>query len=79
MLRLALFSLFIAALQSYPFCPKCVHYYTSVTSYTKPCCNLFRNHTLFKDRNDVDFIGMEICTVKGKYFKTIDEEYIVAS
>ena len=64
---------------SYPFCPKCVHYYTTTTSTTpstKPKCSLFKNHPLFKDRPDVDFIGKEICTTDGKYFKpnNVDDE-----
>jgi hypothetical protein len=63
--------------RSYPFCPKCVHYYittTTNTPSTKPNCSLFKNHPLFKDRPDVDFIGKEICTTDGKYFKIKKEE-----
>ena len=77
-------------IQSYSFCPKCVHYYTTTTNTntnstpTKPNCNLFKRNPLFKDRPDVDFIGKEICTIKGKYFKPEvkdddNDEYIVAS
>lgn len=81
---LTLFFLIAAAssVRSYPFCPKCVHYYTTTTTpSTKPNCSLFKNHPLFKDRPDVDFIGKEICTTDGKYFKpkVEDEEFIVAS
>lgn len=84
MLTNALFFLIAtaASVRSYPFCPKCVHYYhtttTSTTPSTKPNCSLFKNHPLFKDRPDVDFIGKEICTTDGKYFKpkpnNVDDE-----
>lgn len=83
---------FPSSFQSYPFCPKCVYYYHYTTSSsssttitpTKPNCSLFKNHPLFKDRPDVDFIGKEICTTDGKYFKPKpkegeDGEFIVAS
>ena len=65
---------------SYPFCPNCVYYYHYTTSSsttitpTKPNCSLFKNHPLFKDRPDVDFIGKEICTTDGKYFKPKPKE-----
>ncbi len=64
----------VASAQSYPFCPNCVHYYVTTTTNdenpkTKPNCSLLKKHPLFKDRPDVDFIGREICTTKGKYWK----------
>ena len=76
MLKLLLF-LLISTVHSYSFCPKCVHFYItdpSMASKTKPNCNLFKENPLFKDRPDVDFIGKEICTEKGKYFKSLSEE-----
>lgn len=59
---------------SYSFCPKCVHFLEGINeisdihSQVNPRCNLFKSHPLFKDRIDVNFIGKEICTIKGKYF-----------
>jgi hypothetical protein len=55
----------VATTPSYPFCPNCIHYTKTVNA---PNCNLFRTHPLFKDRIDVDSIGKEICSEKGKYF-----------
>jgi hypothetical protein len=83
-MSIVLFFIFaITTVQSYSFCPKCIHHYTTQHSNpTKPNCNLFRNHTLFRDRIDVDFLGKEICTTKGKYFITKKDEedmIIVAS
>lgn len=74
-----------SSVTSYSFCPKCVHYSIATKETnptTKPNCDLFKNHTLFKDRPDVDFIGKEICTTEGKYYKLREEEggeFIVAS
>ena len=55
-----------SVIHSYSFCPNCVHFTTEI--HKNPQCNLFKSHPLFKDRLDVDFIGKEICTIKGKYF-----------
>ena len=55
----------VATTPSYPFCPNCIHYTKTVNT---PNCDLFRTHPLFKDRIDVDSIGKEICSEKGKYF-----------
>ena len=77
--------LIVVSVSSYSFCPKCVHYSIATKETnptTKPNCDLFKNHTLFKDRPDVDFIGKEICTTEGKYYKLREEEggeFIVAS
>ncbi len=88
-MRLVVFSIiaaFFASVHPYSFCPKCIHHYTTQrVNPTKPNCNLFHNNTLFRDLIDVDFLGKEICTTKGKYFISKekehidDEEYIVAS
>jgi len=59
-----LFSMMVAT-ASYSFCPNCIHYTKTVNTSN---CDLFRTHPLFKDRIDVDSIGKEICSVKGKYF-----------
>jgi hypothetical protein len=56
---------------SYPFCPDCIHYTKTVNT---PNCNLFRTHPLFKDRIDVDSIGKEICSEKGKYFISVGKK-----
>ena len=54
---------------SYSFCSKCIHFTQSDTVSSKhPNCNLFKTHPLFKEWQDVDFIGKEICGDKGKYF-----------
>ena len=54
---------------SYSFCSKCIHFTQSDSvSSIQPNCNLFKKHPLFVDRHDVDFIGKEICSDKGKYF-----------
>ena len=54
---------------SYSFCSSCIHFtQTGSVSSRHPNCNLFKKHPLFKDRQDVDFIGKEICSDKGKYF-----------
>lgn len=93
MMMKVLIFLMISTVSSYSFCPKCVHFYitTHEEKKTKPNCNLFKDHPLFKERPDVDFIGKEICTEKGKYFKYLnnedntepkeedDNKYIVAS
>jgi len=55
----------VGATATYPFCPNFIHY-TKTTN--TPNCNLFKTHPLFKDRIDVDSIGKEICSEKGKYF-----------
>ena len=55
-----------SVIHSYTFCPNCVHFTKEVQTIHN--CNLFKSHLLFKDRLDVDFIGKEICTIKGKYF-----------
>jgi hypothetical protein len=55
----------MGATASYPFCPNCIHYTKTINA---PNCNLFMTHPLFKDRIDVDLIGKEICSEKGKYF-----------
>ena len=57
-----------SVIHPYSFCPNCVHFTTEIQIQTNPQCNLFKSHPLFKDRIDVDFIGKEICTIKGKYF-----------
>ena len=54
-----------ATTSSYSFCPNCIHYTKTINT---PNCNLFKIHPLFKDRIDVDSIGKEICSEKGKYF-----------
>ena len=59
-------SVIYPVIHSYSFCPNCVHFPEEIQK--KPQCNLFKNHPLFKDRGDVDFIGKEICTIKGKHF-----------
>jgi hypothetical protein len=56
---------FIVQTHSYTICSKCVH---SITKGDLVHCNLFGLHPLFKNRPDVDNIGKEICTSKGKYF-----------
>ena len=61
------FCLMALPVQSYSFCKNCVHYNSDKTD-TVMNCNLFRKHPLYKDRQDVDFIGKEICSEKGKYF-----------
>ncbi len=54
---------------SYSFCSSCIHFtQTGSVPSRHPNCNLFKEHPLFKDRPDVDFIGKEICSDKGKYF-----------
>jgi len=54
---------------SYSFCSTCIHFTQSDSvSSRQPNCNLFKTHPLFVDRQDVDFIGKEICGDKGKYF-----------
>ena len=54
---------------SYSFCSKCIHFTQSDSASSRhPNCNLFKKHPLFKDIQDVDFIGKEICSDKGKYF-----------
>ena len=50
---------------SYPFCPNCIHYTETANT---PNCDLFKTHPLFTNRIDVDSIGKEICSEKGKYF-----------
>jgi len=55
--------------QAYSFCPKCIH-----SSGTKDRCDLFKQHPLFKDVVEVNFIGKEICGEKGKYFSCMEEE-----
>jgi hypothetical protein len=63
-----------SVIDSYSFCPNCIHFTAEINKISdihspkKPRCNLFKSHPLFKDRIDVDLIGKEICTIKGKYF-----------
>ena len=57
----------VLPVHSYSFCKNCIHYNSDKID-TVINCNLFRNHPLYKDRQDVDFIGKEICSEKGKYF-----------
>ena len=54
---------------AYSFCPKCIH-----SSGAKDRCDLFKQHPLFKDVVEVNFIGKEICGEKGKYFSCGDEK-----
>jgi hypothetical protein len=61
-----LLSLFLKT-NSYPFCPNCIHF-TKTGSTKTPNCDLFKTHPLYKDMQDVDFLGKEICGEKGKYF-----------
>lgn len=57
-------------IQSYSFCPDCIH-----SSGRANTCNLFKQHPLYKDNPDANFIGKEICGEKGKYFRRgVDEE-----
>lgn len=67
-LTLILF-IFPIPVQAYSFCPKCIH-----SSGTTNTCNLFKQHPLFKDYPEVNFIGKEICGEKGKYFSGGDKE-----
>ena len=60
-----LFCMMVATTPSYPFCPNCIHYTKTVNT---PNCDLFKTHPLFNNRIDVDSIGKEICSEKGKYF-----------
>ena len=47
---------------SYSFCPNCLN------CKRTDSCDLLQMHPLFKDRPDIDFMGKEICSEKGKYF-----------
>lgn len=69
-LAILLFHLMIPTTNVYAFhfCPKCIH-----SSGTKDKCNLFKQHPLYRDNPEVNFIGKEICGEKGKYF-TSDEK-----
>ena len=56
---------FLVPTNSYTICSKCVH---SITKGDIVHFNLFGIHPLFKNRPDLDSIGKEICTSKGKHF-----------
>lgn len=58
-----LFFLVLPKVQAYSFCPNCIY-----SSGTADKCNLFKQHPLYKDNPEVNFIGKEICGEKGKYF-----------
>ena len=64
-----LFFVFPLPVQAYSFCPKCIH-----SSGAKDRCDLFKQHPLFKDVVEVNFIGKEICGEKGKYFSEEKEK-----
>lgn len=55
--------------KAYSFCPNCIH-----SSGRANTCNLFKQHPLYKDNPDANFIGKEICGEKGKYFRRSEEE-----
>ena len=59
----SLFLLVLPPAQAYSFCPNCIY-----SSGTADKCNLFKQHPLYKDNPEVNFIGKEICGEKGKYF-----------
>lgn len=63
--------LYISSVYAYSFCKKCKHsdYDPTNRKEDEARCTLFKYHLLFKDRPDVDFLGKEICTERGKYFK----------
>ena len=64
-----LFFVFPLPVQAYSFCPKCIH-----SSGAKDRCDLFKQHPLFKDVVEANFIGKEICGEKGKYFRCGDDK-----
>jgi hypothetical protein len=61
------FLFIITSINAYSFCHRCIHFQKSV-SQSVPKCNLLIKSPIFRDRQDVDLIGKEICTIKGKYF-----------